>query len=421
MPPHELLILAVVCLSILLMLLRPRGIPEVWWVSGGAVLLLLTRLLQPRAALQAVLQGTDVYLFLAGMMLLSEVAQTHGLFDWVAHHATQSARGSSLRLFTLIYLAGTLITICLSNDATAVVLTPAVLAVARRADVNPKPHVFACALIANAASFVLPFSNPANLVVFHAHMPSLLKWLTRYTLASVLSIVTTWLVLRTLFRQTLRQPATTPRQSVPLTLPGRISLLGIVLITALLLLGAAFSRPLGQITLAGAVLLWLITAITAHASPWPQLQRISWSTLLLVAALFVLVAGIERTTVIHSLAAAVHHAESLGPTVATLLVGSVIAVANNLVNNLPLGLLVSNALQQAHTSTLLTSAAMIAIDLGPNLSVTGSLATILWLLALRRENIHITPWQFLKIGLITMPLALLTALLGLLASQRWFT
>jgi arsenical pump membrane protein len=71
----------IVALSIALMLTRPRGIPEVWWISGGALLLIVLRLVPLKLAGQAVAKGSDVYLFLTGMMLLSELAREQGVFD----------------------------------------------------------------------------------------------------------------------------------------------------------------------------------------------------------------------------------------------------------------------------------------------------------------------------------------------------
>jgi arsenical pump membrane protein len=53
--------------------------------------------------------------------------------------------------------------------------------------------------------------------------------------------------------------------------------------------------------------------------------------------------------------------------------------------------------------------------LGPNLSVTGSLATILWLVALRREGLEVSAWKFLVLGSLVMP----TALLATLAALIW--
>jgi di/tricarboxylate transporter len=142
--------------SIVLMLVRPRGIPEWVWIGGGAVVLVAARLLPLGGAMHAIREGVDVYLFLAGMMILAELAREEGVFDWVADIAVHHARGSASRLFLWVYLVGTVVTALLSNDATAVVLTPAVLAAVRRAKVEPRPHLLACALIANAASFLLP-------------------------------------------------------------------------------------------------------------------------------------------------------------------------------------------------------------------------------------------------------------------------
>ena len=193
----------IVAVRILLMLIRPRGIAEVWWIAGGALLLIGLRLMPLKLAGQAVAEGSDVYLFLIGMMLLSELAREQGVFDWVASVAVRGAKGSCSRLFLLVYGVGTLVTIFMSNDATAVVLTPAILTAVRKAKVSPLPYLFVCALIANAASFVLPISNPANLVVFHAGMPPLAIWLADFGVPSVLSIVATFFVMRILFRKEL--------------------------------------------------------------------------------------------------------------------------------------------------------------------------------------------------------------------------
>jgi arsenical pump membrane protein len=90
-----------------------------------------------------------------------------------------------------------------------------------------------------------------------------------------------------------------------------------------------------------------------------------------------------------------------------------VALLSNAMNNLPAGLAAGTALRQMGQHGLLVHALMIGVDLGPNLSVTGSLATILWLIALRRDNVEITGWEFLKVGVVAMPVALGLALLAL--------
>ncbi|MBI4725164.1 MAG: anion permease, partial [Rhodomicrobium sp.] len=133
--------------------IRPFGWPEALWAVLGATALVVLALLPWPSALSAIYKGTDVYLFLTGMMLLAELARQKGLFDWLAARAAKAANGSSVRLFSLIYAVGIVVTAFLSNDATAVVLTPAVYAAAKAARAKPLPYLFICAFIANAASF----------------------------------------------------------------------------------------------------------------------------------------------------------------------------------------------------------------------------------------------------------------------------
>jgi len=433
MIPAELahiLLPAIVALSILLMLLRPRGIPEVWWIGSGALLLVALRLIPLQLAGRAVAEGSDVYLFLTGMMLLSELAREHGVFDWLSSLVVAHARGSSARLFTLVYLAGTAVTILMSNDATAVVLTPAILHATRKAKVAPLPYLFACALIANAASFVLPISNPANLVVFHDRMPPLGQWLASYAVPSALSILATYAVLRFFFRADLGgsrgfQPPDGPRKSLGASAPalntqGKLVLAGLAAVAAILLAASSLGRDLGLPTCLAALAVTALVSIQSRRNPWPLAKEISWSTLALVAGLFILVDAVESIGALNLTQRWLHHAESLPPATAALLIGFPVAIANNLVNNLPLGLIAGATLHASHTQGLIASAVMIGVDLGPNLSITGSLATILWLLALRKENLDVSFLSFLRVGIVAMPVALLAALGGAILIQAIF-
>ena len=89
-----------------------------------------------------------------------------------------------------------------------------------------------------------------------------------------------------------------------------------------------------------------------------------------------------------------------------------IALACNLMNNLPAGLIAASAIATAQVPPRITDALLIGVDLGPNLSVTGSLATILWLVAIRREGEDVSAWRFLKLGAMVMPPALILAIAG---------
>jgi len=411
----HILLPSIVAISILLMLLRPRGIPEVWWISAGALLLLALRLIPFKLAGKAVAEGSDVYLFLTGMMLLSELAREQGVFDWVASVAVRGANGSCSRLFALVYGVGTLVTIFMSNDATAVVLTPAILTAVRKSKVEPLPHLFVCALIANAASFVLPISNPANLVVFHTGMPPLGKWLASFAIPSILSIAATFLVMRFLFRDELCKSIDADVEDTPLSTNGKLVLAGLAIMIAVLLTASALKKDLGLPTCLAALAITAIISIKARENPWKLAKEISWSTLLLVAGLFILVDAVESQGALQLTQSWLAWAQHLAPAAGALVVGFVVGIGNNLVNNLPLGLIAGATIQAAHIKGLIANAVLIGVDLGPNLSVTGSLATILWLLALRKEKLDVSFWKFLRVGAIAMPVALLAALGGAIA------
>jgi arsenical pump membrane protein len=394
------------------MLIRPRNIPEVYWVGAGASLLVLLRLIPLPLAGKAIAEGSDVYFFLIGMMLLSALARDNGVFDWVASESIQAARGSCSRLFLLIYGFGTIVTICMSNDATAVVLTPAVLAAVRRSKVQPLPFLFACAMIANAASFVLPISNPANLVVFHSGMPPLGRWLGAFLLPSILSIVVTFLVLRWYFRKELSGSLELPREKTKLDTNGKVVLAGLALVVAVLLLMSALNKDLGLPTCVAALCVTAAVSIRKKSNPLPLAGEISWPTLGLVAALFILVDAVESIGALNITQLLLHRAEALGIYAGSMATAFSVAIANNLLNNLPLGLVAGATVNATHTHGLLANAVLIGVDLGPNLSVTGSLATILWLLALRKEKLDVSAWDFLKVGAIAMPSALLASMAG---------
>jgi arsenical pump membrane protein len=393
-------------------ILRPFAVKEVIPALAGAALLVVCGLLPPGAALRGVARGTDVYLFLTGMMLLSETARGEGLFDWFAAHAARRARGSAAKLFFLIYGMGVVVTVFLSNDATAVVLTPAVAAAARQAKAaNPLPYLLACAFIANAASFVLPISNPANLVIYQSQMPDLARWLAQFSVPSIVAVIVTFWLLRWTERRALRQPVEVPNDRPSLSRGGAVAGIGIICTAIVLTAASAFGLQLGLPTaLAGATTVGVV-AIREPAVLGRSLKDVSWSTLALVAGLFVLVTGVQSTGVIGMLAQTLRAAS---PATAAWGAGVIIAFVCNLLNNLPAGLIAGTAIAAAHAPDQVRGAALIGIDLGPNLSVTGSLATILWLTALRREGLDVSAWTFLKRGALVMPVALILALAALL-------
>lgn len=404
------MVAGIAALASLGLILRPFRWPEAVWSVLAAAALAALGLIPVAGVVAGIAAGWDVYLFLIGMMLLSEIARQQGLFHWLAAVATGWARGSPRRLFGLVYATGILVTVFLSNDATAVVLTPAVCAACMAARVrDPLPYLLICAFIANAASFVLPISNPANLVMFgHDGLPPLAAWIALFGLPSLAAIAVTfamlyWTQRRALMAERLARDVPIP----PLSRGGRGAAWGLGLTALMLVAASAMGLALGLPTaLAGLAML----VLAGGAQRGAVLRGVSWSVLPLVAGLFVIVEAMLATGLIADLGGLLAGAQAQSPLWAGMIAGTGSGLASNVVNNLPAGLVMANVAQIAEAPPRIAGAILIGIDLGPNLSVTGSLATILWLTALRREGIHVSGWQFLRLGAVVMPPALLAAL-----------
>jgi arsenical pump membrane protein len=167
---------------------------------------------------------------------------------------------------------------------------------------------------------------------------------------------------------------------------------------------------LGLPTAVAGTLTALVVLILERKSPWPTIKGIPWGVLPLVAGLFVLVEALDKAGLMRALTALLQDEASRSAVSTAWGAGILIAIVSNLMNNLPAALIAGSAIGSAHAPEEVTRAVLIGVNLGPNLSVTGSLATILWLTALRREGLHVSSAAFLKLGLLVMPPALLLAI-----------
>jgi len=180
-----------------------------------------------------------------------------------------------------------------------------------------------------------------------------------------------------------------------------------------LLTASALDTPLGLPTLAAGVLTAGVVLLVERRPPWKLLRHISWSVLPLVAGLFVLVEGLIRTGLVQDLTRALQALTLHSPTAGSWASGVIAALACNLMNNLPVGLIAGSTIAAVSVPSQVANALLVGVDLGPNLSITGSLATILWLVALRREGHHVSAWDFLRLGVVVTLPALVLALAAL--------
>jgi arsenical pump membrane protein len=404
-------------LTLVGIMVRPFRWNESQIAMGGAAVLLLLGLIRPGDAALTLVRDWNTFLFFLGMMALSALAETAGLFDWLAVQAARLARASAARLFLNVFILGTLITMIFSNDATALILTPVVYVLVTKLRLPVLPYLFACTFIADTASFLLPISNPINIIVM-SRFPLPLSTFLRLLLPPSLVVIAINLgVFYLLYRRQLRgsfdiKHMPTLSQAVKHAPFFRYTLWVLALVAPSYVLASAFQFPLSMVALAGAVLLLTGALCWKRTTLLGTCKGISWSIFGFIAGMFVVVRAIEDTGLTVKLGNLLLHLSG-GTSFGAVLAGTVgSALGTNLINNVPMAVVMNSALGSVqHAAPAIkngfVAATIFGCDLGPNLTTVGSLATILWLLILRQRKLDVSGLDYFKVGVIVTPLMLL--------------
>jgi arsenical pump membrane protein len=345
------------------------------------------------------------------LLLLAELCDRQGLFQAAGSRMAAAARGRPVRLLGLVFLTGSAVTAALSLDATVVLLTPVVFATAARLRLRPRPHVYACTHLANTASLLLPVSNLTNLLAFRASGLSFARFAAAMTLPWLAAIGVEWLMLRRYFASDLVGRGELAAR------PGGDAPLHAVVVLGLTLAGFGLAEPMHV----GPAVVAALGA-TALAVPALRRRRVDLGDLARAVAAPFLVFVAALAVVVRAVSAA-----GLGPLVERLVpaggspwsllaVAALAAALANLVNNLPAILLLLPVAAAAGPGTVL--AALIGTNVGPNLTYVGSLATLLWRRALRERHAEPPTAEFLRLGVLTVPVALLAATMALWLALR---
>jgi len=398
-------------LTLTVIIARPYRIPESIAAAAGATLMLLGGFVGPNEAWSVVSAQWNLYGFFLGLMAVSALADQAGIFDMLALQAGRWAGGRALRLYVAIFAIGVLITAFLSNDASALILTPVVYALVTRLRLPVMPFMFACTFIANTASFVLPVSNPINILILDSFSQGLGTFLRYLLLPSLLGILFNIGVFVLLFHRDLdlsyALDELPPAKDAD---PRLLRYSGIVL----LLLGVGYvvasslEIPLAFVALSGALLLLCGSVVFRHLELKRLREEISWSLFIFVTGMFLVVRGVENTGLTAVFGNFLLQFSATSQLSGILAVAGGTALGSNLINNLPMALVIVSSLSHTQAGPLLHQmlvfAAILGADLGPNLTIVGSLAAMLWLLLLRRKGLDVSTLEYFKLGMILVPI-----------------
>lgn len=418
--------LIIFIITLLLVIIRPKGINEAIAAVVGAVAMLLFGLVSPGTAVNVLAGQWDVFLFFLGLMTIAAVADSAGFFDWAAAMAVRLSKGSGKRLFLNVFLLGVLLCTFLSNDATALILTPVVYTLVTRLRLNALPFMFACTFIADTASFVLPVSNPINILVLGQFPDNLLNFWKHLLPASILAIVINIIIFFILFRKDLPKnfeynASDDPKAQVKNMGFFRYVTIWLLLIAVGYVAASLTGVPLSFVAISGAVLLIIGAAIFGQFSLTKLGKEISWSIFLFIGGMFIVVQGVESIGVTKFIGGLITGASGNNTFLAVMINTFGTAIGANLINNVPMALVMTSAIHEVSTVTPaihtgLVYSTIFGADLGPNITTIGSLATVLWILILRRKGMEISPLQYFRLGIIVAPLMLLVGALSIWVS-----
>lgn len=389
---------------------RPWGWPEAVVAVPAAALVVATGAISWAHAREELARLGPVVGFLAAVLVLAGLCAEEGLFTACGAWMARTAVGRPRRLLAQVFVLASAITAVLSLDATVVLLTPVVFATAARLGDRPRPYVYACAHLSNTASLLLPVSNLTNLLAFAASGLSFTRFAALMALPWLVAVGAEYLLFRRFFAADLAAGAPAPPAGEPPAVPV-FALVTVVCTLAGFVLASALGVSPAWAACAGAAVLAVRALALRRTTPAALVRAAGVPFLAFVLGLGIVVRAVVDNGLADALGALIPYGTGLW---ALLALAALAALLANLINNLPAVLVLLPLAAPSGSGAVL--AVLLGVNIGPNLSYAGSLATLLWRRIVREHGSEVELGEFTRLGLLAVPAALVPAVAALWVS-----
>jgi len=384
--------------------LRPPRVKD-WHIAGiGAVAAWTVGPLSLSAGFDVLRGSANIVAFFLGLMLIAAGAEASGLYERAA--ALLTARRAGRPQVALVLLLATGITAVLSNDATPLVLTPAIFAAARTRGGDPTAAAFAATFVADGASLLLPISNPVNLLFYDRFDLGFRTFAAEIMPAAAAGIAAlsflTWLMTgRGATARPARAAAHLPASPPIVRAHTFVALATVAALAAAYVAAAMLRVPLGIVSLAGGAAFLGGGLAFRTVEPGRYRRHISLGLLVFVASLLVLVESVSAAGLLDWLSSLLAKLSDQPLLLGVAGAAVVAAVLSNLINNWPAALVLATAIAATPGQPPeLIAGALIGCSIGANFTLVGSLSTVFWLSLARKEGANYSAWGYARAAAI---------------------
>jgi arsenical pump membrane protein len=426
---------------------RPRGMNEAIPSTIGAAIIFIAGIVSLGDIYQitGVVSGASITIF--STIVMSIVLESIGFFRWAASNLLMKARGSGVRLYWYINILCFTMTLFINNDGSTIIMTPIIIQIVNILDLKPHqkfPYLLSGVLIANAASAPIGVSNLANLIALKIVGLSLNDYVSIMVVPSMIGVAVISLLLFLYFKKEIpnrisahpidplndlnkryrHHPLEQPLKRNPIDWwMFRVCLIVVIAVRISYFTLSSWGVPIEWIAIAGAVLLIFIRWIRKKIGPVDIFKKAPWHIFVFAFSMYVIVYAFQNTGIISMLGDMLQGLISGGILDASLTMGLFTSIMSLLFNNLPSVMTGTLLLVNMHLHTDVLQAAYLAnvigSDIGSLLSPMGTLSILIWMFILRKNGIHITWGQYIRVVVLIIPIGLMLSLLSLYLWSKW--